>query len=107
MMVEELGLLPDERRPLYSALATFGAFLLAGAVPLLVYLVGFLVSIPPGAGFPVAGGMSAVALFGLGAAKVLVTRLNPPRSALQMLVVGGLAAGVVYAVGILLKGIGG
>jgi VIT1/CCC1 family predicted Fe2+/Mn2+ transporter len=107
MMIEELGLLPDERKPLVSALATFAAFVVAGALPLLIYLLGLLVAIPAGAGFPIAAGLSAVALFGLGAAKVYVTRLNPLRSGLEMLVVGGLAAGVAYGVGILLKGIGG
>ncbi len=56
--------------------------------------------------FPVSLGLSGVALFGLGAAKVLVTERNAFRSGLEMLVVGGLASGVAYVVGALLKGIG-
>lgn len=40
------------------------------------------------------------------AAQVLVTKLNPIRSGVEMLLVGGFAAGVAYAVGALLKGIG-
>lgn len=48
-----------------------------------------------------------VLIFGLGAAKVLVTRLNPLRSGIEMLLVGGLAAAVAYVVGALLKGING
>jgi VIT1/CCC1 family predicted Fe2+/Mn2+ transporter len=52
-------------------------------------------------------GLSAVALFGLGAAKVMVTELNLLRSGLEMLFVGGLAAVVAYVVGALLKGLGG
>ncbi len=106
MMVEELGLLPDERKPFYSALATFGAFVLAGAVPLLIYLAGLVVAIPTEVRFPVAAGLSALALFGLGAAKVFVTHLNSLRSGLEMLVVGGLAASVAYGVGVLLRGLG-
>jgi len=106
MMVEELGLLPDERKPLYSALATFIAFVLVGVVPLLIYLAGLLFTVPGELRFPVAAGLSAVALFGLGAAKVLVTHLNPLRSGLEMLIVGGLAAGVAYGVGVLLRGLG-
>jgi VIT1/CCC1 family predicted Fe2+/Mn2+ transporter len=51
--------------------------------------------------------MSAVALFILGAAKVVVTHRNPLISGLEMLVVGSLAAGVAYLVGIALKGIVG
>jgi VIT1/CCC1 family predicted Fe2+/Mn2+ transporter len=46
-------------------------------------------------------------LFALGAAKYFVTRRNPFFSGLEMLVVGGFAAGVAYLVGALLKGIGG
>ncbi|MGQ9784840.1 MAG: VIT1/CCC1 transporter family protein [Anaerolineae bacterium] len=106
MMVEELGLLPDERKPFYSALATFGAFVLAGAVPMLIYLAGLLFTIPEEVRFLAAANLSAAALFGLGAAKVLVTGLNPLRSGLEMLLVGGLAAGVAYGVGVLLRGLG-
>jgi VIT1/CCC1 family predicted Fe2+/Mn2+ transporter len=51
--------------------------------------------------------LAAVALFGLGAAKVFVTQRNPIRSGLEMLAVGGLAAVVAYVVGALLKGLAG
>lgn len=107
MMVDELEMLEDKANPLVNALVTFGAFVLAGATPLLVYLLGLAFPISSQVSFPVSLGLSALALFGLGAAKVLVTRLNPLRSGLEMLVVGGLAAGVAYLVGALLKGIGG
>jgi VIT1/CCC1 family predicted Fe2+/Mn2+ transporter len=107
MMVDELSMLPDDRKPLYSALATFSAFVVAGALPLVVYLLGLITPMDPGFAFSGAFLLSGVALFALGAAKVLVTHLNPLRSGLEMLVVGGLAAGVAYLVGALLKGIGG
>jgi VIT1/CCC1 family predicted Fe2+/Mn2+ transporter len=106
MMIQELGLLPDDRTPLLSALATLGAFVLAGSLPLLVYLLGLLVSINPGVSFPVSLAFSALALFGLGAAKVFVTERNWFRSGLEMLSVGGLAAGVAYLIGYLLQGLG-
>lgn len=107
MMIDELGMMKDERKPLWSALATFTSFVVAGAVPLIVYLLGLLTPVRPGVAFPISLALSGVALFALGAAKVLVTRMNPLRSGLEMLIVGGLAAGVAYAVGALLKGIGG
>ena len=106
MMVQELGMLPDERQPILSAAATFGAFLVAGAVPLLVYLLGLFLPVDPRVAFPVSVVLSALALFGLGAAKVFVTERNWFRSGLEMLVVGGLAAGVAYLVGFLLQGLG-
>lgn len=106
MMIEELAMMKDERNPLTSALATLGSFILAGVLPLAVYLVGLAVPIPAGTSFPVSLALSAVALFALGAAKVLVTERNFLRSGLEMLIVGGAAAGVAYAVGVLLKGLG-
>jgi VIT1/CCC1 family predicted Fe2+/Mn2+ transporter len=107
MMIQELGMLPDERKPIYSALATFGAFLIAGSVPLLVYLAGLFVTVPGNWPFVASLVLSGLALFGLGAAKVLITERNWLRSGLEMLVVGGLAAGVAYLVGYLLQGLGG
>ena len=107
MMLDELGMMEDEANPFINALVTFGAFVVAGSVPLLVYLAGLFVSIPASSAFPASLIMSGLALFGLGATKVLVTKLNPIRSGLEMLIVGGLAASVSYIVGALLKGIGG
>jgi len=107
MMVDELGMMEDERNPLLNGLATFVSFIVAGSVPLLIYLLGLLISIPSGASFPISLALSGLALFGLGAAKVFVTKLSPWRSGIEMLLVGGLAAGVAYMVGALLKGLGG
>ena len=107
MMIEELGMMKDEGNPLKNGLATLVAFIAAGVVPLLVYLVGMVVPVSPDRVFPISLILSGLALFGLGMAKVLVTRQNPFKSGLEMLLVGGLAAGVAYGVGALLKGLGG
>lgn len=107
MMIDELGMLKDEGNPLYNGLATLIAFIVAGVVPLLIYLIGLAVPIAPGAAFPISVALSGLALFGLGATKVLVTHQNPLRSGVEMLLVGGLAAVVAYVVGALLKGLGG
>lgn len=106
MMVEELSMLPDERSPALGGLATLGAFVAAGFLPLLAYVLDLFIVVPTGVAFPVALALSGLALFGLGAAKAFVTKLSPWRSGIEMLLVGGLAAGVAYAVGALLKGIG-
>ena len=105
MMVQELGLLPDDRKPVMSGVATFGAFLVAGSVPLLTYLIGLFVTIDPVLAFAISIVLSGLALFGLGAAKVLITERSWFRSGLEMLVVGGIAAGVAYMVGYLLQGL--
>ena len=106
MMIDELGLMRDERKPLLNALATLLAFILFGSTPLIIYLLELLVEVPAGIRFPLSLGLSGAALFGLGAAKVRVTHQNPLRSGIEMLLVGGLAAGVAYVVGAMLKGIG-
>jgi VIT1/CCC1 family predicted Fe2+/Mn2+ transporter len=107
MMGQELGLLLDERTPWRSALATFGAFQVAGSVPLLIYLVGLVVAVGQAMSFAVSLGLSALALFGLGAAKVFITQRSWFRSGLEVLLLGGLAAAVAYLVGAVLAGLGG
>jgi VIT1/CCC1 family predicted Fe2+/Mn2+ transporter len=79
----------------------------AGAVPLLTYLVGLLATIDPDVAFKVSIVLSGLALFGLRAAKVLATERSWFRSGLEMLVVGGAAAGVAYLMGYLLQGLMG
>jgi VIT1/CCC1 family predicted Fe2+/Mn2+ transporter len=106
MMIDELGMLKDEGNPLFNGLATLIAFILAGSVPLMVYLAGLVVRIPLEVAFPISILLSGLALFGLGVARVLVTHQKPLRSGMEMLLVGGLAAVVAYAVGALLKGLG-
>ncbi|MEJ5314421.1 MULTISPECIES: VIT1/CCC1 transporter family protein [Anaerolinea] len=108
MMLEELNLLPADTKPLTSALVTFGAFVIAGLLPMMVFLLDWLLpfTLSGQSAFWISVGVSALALFGLGAAKVLVTERPPLRSGLEMLVVGGLAAAVAYLVGMFLRSLG-
>lgn len=106
MMLEELGMVKEDTNPFYNALATFLAFVVAGSLPLIIYIIGLFIPVASGTAFVVSIALSGVALFSLGAAKVFVTRLNPIRSGLEMLIVGGFAALVAYVIGALLKNIG-
>jgi VIT1/CCC1 family predicted Fe2+/Mn2+ transporter len=107
MMIEELNMLKDDTSPLNNALATFFSFVIAGSLPLAIYIIGLFTPVAPDTAFVISIISSGAALFLLGAAKVYVTRLNPIRSGLEMLMVGGLAAVIGYGVGALLKNIGG
>lgn len=107
MMIEELNMLKEDDSPFYNAIATFLSFIVAGSLPLVVYIVGLFVPIPANTAFVISVLSSGLALFSLGAAKVFVTRLNPIRSGVEMLIVGGFAAAVAYIVGAVLKNIGG
>jgi VIT1/CCC1 family predicted Fe2+/Mn2+ transporter len=84
-------------------LATFGAFVVAGAVPLGAYLL----PLPGEAHFPLTAVLALATLFGVGAARSFVTKRRWWRDGLEMLLVGFLAAAVAYGVGALLGRITG
>lgn len=86
-------------KPFQHGLATFIAFVIAGILPILPYLLGFR-----GNQFVISIIMTAVTLFGVGASQSLLTYKKWwLRSGLQMLLVGGLAAIISYGVGFLVK----
>ncbi|GIV98097.1 MAG: membrane protein [Herpetosiphonaceae bacterium] len=105
LITEDRQISEDSRHPLLGAIFTFAAFVLIGGVPLLSYVLGLIIPIQPTLAFSISVALSALALFGLGAAKVLITRLNFLISGLEMLVIGGLAGIVAYLVGALLHGL--
>lgn len=107
MMIAELNMVKEDTNPFYNALATFISFVIAGSLPLLIYVIGLIRTIAPDTAFVISILLSGLALFALGAAKVFVTKLNPLRSGVEMLLVGGFAACVAYVIGALLKNIGG
>ena len=90
MMREELGLEePAPREALWSAFRIAAAYVVAGIIPLAPYLfpvethTALLVSVV----------VTAIALAGFGAVKARYTGTSSARSAVQTLVVGGIAAG--------------
>lgn len=89
---------PD-RHPLRSAIATFGAFVIAGALPLSPYLLPGTASL----GFPLAIAATAIALATVGALRTRYTSRTALRGALEMLAVGGTAAAIAYGIGRLLR----
>ncbi len=101
MMIGEHGLVPDDgtSRPWKNAAVTFIAFVIAGLVPLLPYLLGR----SPQDTFPWAIAATALILFLIGGLRTLITYRSFWKSGLEMLAVGMLAAGVAYAVGDILS----
>lgn len=88
------GLVVLEPFPGRHSLATFVAFVLAGCVPLLSYVV--IAEADP---FVTAVLLTLGTLFGVGALRSLVTGVRWWWSGLEMFLVGSVAAGVAYAVG--------
>ena len=95
MLTDEYGLSPVEPNPMRSAIATFVAFLAAGFVPLLPFILGM-----PNA-FAIAAAMTGVVFFGIGAAKSIWALSPWWRSGAETLAIGGTAASVAYFVGTL------
>jgi VIT1/CCC1 family predicted Fe2+/Mn2+ transporter len=103
MMREELGLEePDPKRAPQSAITIGVSYVMGGLVPLSPYALGlaletaFLWSIV----------VTLLALLGFGAAKARFTGVPLLRGAIQTAVVGGVAAGVAYALARLVSQVG-
>jgi VIT1/CCC1 family predicted Fe2+/Mn2+ transporter len=91
----------SQHKPMQHAAATFSAFVLAGCLPLLSYLLNF-----PNP-FLFSAILTGLAFFTVGALSARVTGSGWLFSGIQMLIIGGFAGLVAYAVGYVLKQIFG
>ena len=91
---ERQNLPEEEANPARHGLATFLAFAIAGAIPLVPYVVPRL-EYP----FLLSAVLALVAQFAVGALRSIVTASRWWVSGLEMLVLGVLVAGVAYATG--------
>lgn len=100
MMKDELGIILDkDDSPFKHGVATFIAFVIAGSLPLLPYIL-------PGVASPFFAStfIGAGALLTVGSLRALITTVSLLRGGLEMLVVGGAAAAVAYVVGAFIEG---
>ena len=95
MLVDEYGLSPVDPHPLNAALATFGAFLVAGLIPLAPY---FLSVTDP---FHWSIWLTGATFFCVGAVKARWSLSPWWKSGTETLLIGGFAAGIAYLVGTL------
>lgn len=104
MMREELGLEePEPQRALRSSLTIGGSYVAGGIVPLLPYFFPIAVS----TALVASAVLTLIALAIFGWVKGSFTGLQPATSALQTVVVGGLAAGAAYVIARLISGFSG
>jgi vacuolar iron transporter family protein len=87
----------EEAHPVRHGLATFLAFVVAGALPLAPYLLPDLAADR----FLLSTGFTLAALFGVGAARALVTADRWYAAGTEMLLLGVVVAGVAYGSGAL------
>lgn len=85
----------ETRNALKDGLATFIAFVIAGSLP----LIPFLIPAAAGQAFAVSAFATAVAFFLVGAARSFVIPKSFLTAGLEMLIVGGAAASIAYGLG--------
>src|SRR5205823_6876987 len=92
---EELGLNPEELgSPWGAAISSFLSFAAGALLPLAPFMLT-----PGSRALPFAIGITAVALFGVGALLSLFTGRSAWHSGARMLALGGLAGAITYAIG--------
>jgi len=96
MLEGEYGLSSVDPHPMRAAWATFAAFLVAGLIPLLPFILGM-----GAAAFTWSAAMTMVVFFAIGAAKSLWSLAPWWRSGFETLFIGGAAAAMAYGVGTL------
>ena len=99
MAREELGFDPDELggSPWVAAMTSLTLFATGAFVPLLPFLLT-----GGQAALIAAAGLSAVAIFALGAGITRLTGVHPVRSGLRQLAFGAAAASITYGIGVVI-----
>lgn len=97
MLSEEYGLELNMKSPLKAGGITFLAFIAFGMIPMLPYLIG------SGNEFQVSTFMTGFAFFLLGALKSLWSLEPAWKSGIKTMLIGSVAAGLAYLVGVTLK----
>lgn len=94
LMIEgEYGIGGSAQNPVHGALITFAAFLAAGSIPLLPFMIGME------SAFAISAILTLTSFFGVGAAKSHWSLSPWWRSGLETLTIGGVAALIAYGVG--------
>lgn len=102
MMVDELGLVNEVKSPFKCGLSTLAAFILAGSIPLIAYLIT-LFNNSNADPFLVSALFTGISFVFIGLVKNLVTRAGWVRSVLETLALGSIAAVAAYFVGNILE----
>jgi len=104
MMREELGVRSETtEKPHLHGLATFTAFIIAGALPLFPYIF----SLPTTIQFQVSIIATGITLFVAGSLRSLVTNKSWLQSGTEMFLIGGFSAAIAYVVGASVKALFG
>jgi vacuolar iron transporter family protein len=95
------------KNPRKTALATFLAFLIVGFIPLISFVLAPLSAFVEANKFLLSAILTGVAFLIVGGVKGRVAGRGAFRSAIETLLIGGVAAGLAFGVGYLLRGLVG
>lgn len=99
MLKEELGMNPVLAHPVRAAWATFVAFVLSGAIPLIPFVVFYSTEVSQATLFLFSLVLTGMTFFGIGAMKSRYVKEKWFGAGLETLVVGGGAALLAFVVG--------
>ncbi len=99
MMTEEHGLPPITRAPAKAAIMTFLAFTICGSIPLLPFIAGAPASIWASTA------MTGFTFFAIGSLRSYWSPAPWWRAGIETFLIGIIAAGIAYLVGVLLAGL--
>lgn len=105
MLQEEHGMALHDHDPGKAGLATFIAFLLVGLIPLLPYLINWLVPGLITQTFLWSAILTGIAFFLIGAQKAQFVNQSKRIGGIETVAIGGFAAAMAFAVGVLLQGL--
>lgn len=107
MIQEEHGLTLHGPHALTAAAVTFGAFVVAGSIPLAVFVVDLLAPGVIDAPFLCSSILAAIAFFSIGAIRSLFVHRTWFGAGLETLTAGTVAAGIAWGIGWALRGMAG
>lgn len=93
----------DEASPVINGFTTFVAFSVLGMVPLLSYIVDALISAEIQHQFAISLTLTLLAFVAIGFLKSNVAKTSKVRGVLETLILGAIAAGAAYGLGVVLE----
>ncbi len=97
--------LGENLSPMRSSLATFIAFIVVGLIPLIPFICAIFVDMSNNAQFAWSIIATFLAFILLGIVRGEVMKKSPVGTAIETVIVGGVAAAIAYGVGVMLKGL--
>ncbi len=94
-----------KKSPLKTGFATFISFIAIGLIPLIPFIIGLISPFVDLYKFNLSIVFTAIALIVVGSIKGQITKKKPLKSAIETLLIGGIAASLAFIVGYLLKGV--